>query len=181
MKIYKAEIEDILLIEPDEFSDHRGYFLENFRQSWLTEQGLEIDFVQDNVSKSKKNVLRGLHYQIQNPQDKLVHCVSGSILDVAVDIRKDSKTFGTYVMEELSEENHRQMFIPKGFAHGFLAVSESAVVAYKCSDYYNREGERSIRWNDPDIGIDWPVNDPVISAKDRLNPFLKQIEPKDLF
>jgi len=181
MKIYKAEIEDILLIEPDEFSDHRGYFLESFRQSWLAKQGLEIDFVQDNVSKSKKNVLRGLHYQIQNPQHKFVQCVSGSILDVAVDIRKDSKTFGQYVMEELSEENHRQMLIPKGFAHGFLAISESAVVAYKCSDYYNRQGERSIRWDDPDIGIDWPVNDPVISAKDRLNPFLKQIEPKDLF
>lgn len=181
MKIRNSSIRDVLLIEPDEFSDHRGYFLESFRQSWLSERELTIDFVQDNLSKSKRNVLRGLHYQIQNPQDKLVQCVSGGILDVAVDLRKDSDTFGQYVMEELTEENHRQMLIPKGFAHGFLAISESAVVAYKCSDYYNREGERSIRWNDPDIGIDWPVSDPVVSAKDRLNPFLKQIEPKDLF
>lgn len=181
MEVIQKEIQDILVFKPKIFEDERGYFAETFRTSWLEDRGLNIEFVQDNKSFSQKNVLRGLHYQIQQPQDKLICCLQGSILDVAVDIRKESDTFGQYVVHELSEQNHCQMLVPKGFAHGFLILSDTALVSYKCSDYYFKEGERAIRWDDPSIGIDWPVHQPILSEKDQRNMLLSELNPEDLF
>ncbi len=182
MEYFKTEIEDVILFKPSLFGDERGYFLETFRKSWLGDLGIDVDFVQDNKSKSVIGVLRGLHYQVgEYAQDKLVSCVRGSVLDLAVDLRKDSPTFGTYVMHELSDQNHFQMFIPKGFAHGFLCTSEETIITYKCSNYYNKESERGIIWNDPDLGINWPIKEPVLSEKDKLNLKLSALKPEDLF
>src|SRR5690554_3210463 len=139
MKIKNTEIEDVKIIEPWIFEDDRGYFFESFRKMVFEETGIHENFVQDNVSKSYKNTIRGLHYQIQNPQAKLVQCLYGKIIDVAVDLRRSSKTFGTFVSAELSSENKNLFFIPKGFAHGFSVLSEEAIVSYKCSDYYNAD------------------------------------------
>ncbi|MDZ7683227.1 MAG: dTDP-4-dehydrorhamnose 3,5-epimerase [Fodinibius sp.] len=137
--------------------------------------------MQDNLSKSQKGTVRGLHYQITNQQDKLLMVMQGTILDVAVDLRKDSPTFGQYVSTQLSAENKHQLFIPKGFAHGFSVLSEDAMVYYKCSDYYNPDGERGLYWDDPKLGIDWKVSDPIISEKDQHQPKLSEISSKDLF
>lgn len=163
------EIPDVVLIEPDVFSDERGFFLEAWnRRRFNTAVGEDVKFVQDNHSRSSKGVLRGLHYQVEpQSQAKLVRVTSGSVWDVAVDIRRSSDTFGKWVGIELSDENHRQLWIPSGFAHGFLTLSETADVVYKTSGYYSAEHDRSIRWDDPDIGIDWPVREePILSDKD---------------
>lgn len=163
------EIPDVVLIEPDVFSDERGFFLEAWNsRRFNSAVGEDIQFVQDNHSRSSQGVLRGLHYQIEpQSQAKLVRVTSGSVWDVAVDIRRSSATFGKWVGMELSDENHRQLWIPAGFAHGFLTLSETADVVYKASGYYSREHDRSIRWDDPDLGINWPLSEaPILSAKD---------------
>ncbi len=182
MTFHKTELDGVYLLEPKIFGDQRGYFLETFRRSHLDERGIESIFVQDNISLSQQGVVRGLHYQIgKAAQQKLVRVVRGKILDVAVDLRKDSPTFGNYTSAVLDDNTHRQLLIPKGFAHGFSVLSEEAMVCYKCSAYYNRELERGIRWDDPSIGIDWQVSDPVISEKDSNQPFLEEVSDEDLF
>lgn len=168
MNIILTSIPDIIIIEPKVFQDSRGFFLESYNQKTFTEKlGITPNFVQDNHSKSEYNVLRGLHYQIIQPQGKLVRTIVGSIYDIAVDIRKNSPTFGQWVGCELNAENKRQLWIPPGFAHGFLVLSEVAEVMYKATDYYAPEGDRSILWNDPDLAIDWPLKTaPILSVKD---------------
>ena len=168
MKIISTEIPDVLIIEPQVFHDNRGLFFESFNLKKFTDKtGININFVQDNHSYSKQHVLRGLHYQIIQPQAKLVRAVVGSIFDVAVDIRKNSPTFGQWVGYEISAENKRQIWIPSGFAHGFVVISEAAEVLYKTSNYYSPQGERTILWNDADLNIDWQINtQPIISTKD---------------
>ncbi len=170
MKVTPTAIPDVLIIEPKVFGDERGFFYESFNQKAFNEAtGLDVTFVQDNHSRSAKGVLRGLHYQVQQPQGKLVRVVRGSVFDVAVDIRLGSPTFGKWVGIELTEENHKQLWIPTGFAHGFLVVSESAEFLYKTTDYYAPQHERCIAWDDPTLGICWPKNiPPVLSGKDQL-------------
>jgi dTDP-4-dehydrorhamnose 3,5-epimerase len=171
-------IPDVLIIEPKVFGDARGFFLESFNQRAFREAtGLDLDFVQDNHSRSAGGVLRGLHYQLRQAQGKLVRVVRGSVYDVAVDVRKSSPTFGRWVGVELSESNHRQLWVPPGFAHGFLVTSESADFLYKTTDYYAPEHERCIAWNDPAIGIHWPLaGTPVLSVKDQQGQLLAQAE-----
>lgn len=168
MNIIPTAIPEVLIIEPKVFGDERGFFFESFNQAKFEAAiGRQVNFVQDNHSKSAKHVLRGLHYQIQQPQGKLVRVVQGEVFDVAVDIRKNSTTFGKWVGEILSAENKKQLWVPEGFAHGFVVLSESAEFLYKTTDYYAPEFERSIIWNDPDISIAWPIDlEPVLSAKD---------------
>lgn len=168
MRVIPTAIPDVLIIEPKVFGDARGFFFESFnRRAFNEATGLNVQFVQDNHSRSSRGVLRGLHYQIQQPQGKLVRVVRGAVFDVAVDLRKSSATFGQWVGAELSEENARQMWVPAGFAHGFLVLSEVADFLYKTTDYYAPEYERSIIWNDPDIGIKWPLEAaPSLSSKD---------------
>lgn len=167
MNIIPTAIPDLLIIEPKVFGDSRGFFLESYNQKAFEQAGITASFVQDNHSLSAKNVLRGLHYQIKQSQAKLVRVVSGCVFDVAVDLRQSSPTFGQWAGSELSAENHRQMWIPQGFAHGFLVLSETCDFLYKTTDYYAPEHERCIRWDDPDIGIRWPENiTPVLSGKD---------------
>lgn len=168
MRFTRLSIPDVLLIEPRLFRDERGFFYESFRQDLFEEAiGRKVTFVQDNHSKSAHNVLRGLHYQIKQPQGKLVRVVAGSVFDVAVDLRRSSPTFGQWVGEVLSAENKAQMWVPEGFAHGFLVLSESAEFVYKTTDYYAPEDERCIKWNDSDLQISWPSNShPLISPKD---------------
>ena len=158
-----------MVIEPEVFGDERGFFMETWQRGLFAQNGIDFDFVQDNHSRSGKNILRGLHYQIKHPQGKLVRVIQGEVFDVAVDIRKSSPTFGTWVGEILSEENKRMLWIPPGFAHGFCVTSEEAEFVYKCTDRYAPEYERSIIWNDPNIGIVWPLkgNTPVLSEKDQ--------------
>jgi dTDP-4-dehydrorhamnose 3,5-epimerase len=168
MRAIRTAIHDVVLIEPKVFGDARGFFFESFNQRAFAEAtGVTSGFVQDNHSRSSRGVLRGLHYQLQQPQGKLVRVVSGSVFDVAVDIRRSSPTFGRWVGYELSEENQRQLWVPPGFAHGFVVLSESADFLYKTTDYYAPQHERSILWNDPAIGIEWPCHgQPQLSAKD---------------
>jgi dTDP-4-dehydrorhamnose 3,5-epimerase len=168
-------IPDVLILEPKVFGDDRGFFFESFNQKAFQEAtGLDVQFVQDNHSKSAKNVLRGLHYQIQNPQGKLVRVTQGEVFDVAVDIRKDSKTYGLWVGRLLSAANKQQLWIPPGLAHGFLVLSETADFLYKTTDYYSPKFERCIAWNDPDLAIQWPTDGaPTLSEKDRNGIFLK--------
>ena len=180
MEVLKTAIEGLLIIEPTVFGDSRGYFFESYNKQRFNEAtGSDIDFVQDNQSKSCYGVLRGLHFQ-KPPyaQSKLVRCVRGKVLDVAVDIRKSSPTFGKYVAVELTEDNHRQLFIPHGFAHGFVVLSEEAIFQYKCDNFYHKESEGAIAWNDPEINIDWsiPFDDVILSDKDKVNPLLKDAE-----
>ena len=178
MKVTRTAIPEVLIIEPKVFGDARGFFYESFNQKAFNDAtGLDVNFVQDNHSRSAKGVLRGLHYQIQQPQGKLVRVVRGAVFDVAVDIRKGSATFGQWVGMELSEDNHKQLWIPAGFAHGFLVTSESAEFLYKTTDYYAPEHERSIAWNDLAIGIQWPIQgEPTLSAKDQQAKSLAQAE-----
>ncbi len=179
MKVVKTAIEDVVIIEPDVFGDSRGYFFESYSQKKFEEQVRQVKFVQDNESKSKYGVLRGLHFQKgKDAQSKLVRVVKGRVLDVAVDIRKGSPTFGQYVAVELTEDNHRQLFIPRGFAHGFSVLSEEAIFQYKCDNLYAPHAEGAIAWDDPDIGIDWglPAEDVQLSAKDAAHPRLKDAE-----
>ncbi|MCK5071155.1 MAG: dTDP-4-dehydrorhamnose 3,5-epimerase [Desulfocapsa sp.] len=168
MIVTPLTIPDVLLIEPNVFGDERGFFMESFNQArWEEKAGLQTVFVQDNHSRSSKGVLRGLHYQVQQPQGKLVRAVVGEIFDVAVDLRKQSSTFGQWVGAVLSAENKHQFWIPEGFAHGFVVMSDFAEVLYKASDYYAPEHERCIIWNDPELNIDWPLDgDPALSEKD---------------
>ena len=180
MKVLKTAIEGLLIIEPTLFGDSRGYFFESYNKQRFNEAiGLDINFVQDNQSKSCYGVLRGLHFQ-KPPyaQSKLVRCVRGKVLDVAVDIRKGSPTYGQHVAVELTEDNHRQLFIPHGFAHGFVVLSEEAIFQYKCDNFYHKESEGAIAWNDPEINIDWtiPFDDVMLSDKDKVNPLLKDAE-----
>lgn len=178
MKLIKTEIPDVLLIEPLVLGDDRGFFFESFNEARFAEAiGKTINFVQDNHSRSARGVLRGLHYQIQQPQGKLVRVIVGEVFDVAVDIRKSSPTFGQWVGTILSAENKRQMWIPEGFAHGFIVTSDSAEFLYKTTDYWAPEHERCIAWNDPEIGIAWPVNGaPILSAKDQQGVRLADAE-----
>jgi len=178
MKITPTSIPDVLLIEPDVFGDARGFFLESWHAQKFAAQGLDVNFVQDNHSRSSQGVLRGLHYQLQQPQGKLVRVVCGSVFDVAVDIRKGSPSFGQWAGAELSGDNHRQFYVPPGFAHGFCVLSESADFLYKCTDYYAPQHEHGIRWNDPDIGIDWPGGGFTISDKDAGNGLLRDMADK---
>lgn len=175
MKILKTDIEGVLILEPRVFKDERGYFLESYSQRFFEENVCRTVFVQDNESKSRYGVVRGLHFQ-KPPyeQAKLVRVVSGRVLDVAVDIRKESPTYGRYVSTELSGENKRQLFIPRGFAHGFAVLSDEVLFQYKCDNYYAPDYEGAIRWDDPKIGVDWllPVEDMILSEKDKNNPFL---------
>ena len=170
MEVIKTEIEGVVIIEPRIFNDERGYFYESFSQREFEEKVCRTTFVQDNQSKSSYGVLRGLHFQ-KPPysQSKLVRCIKGAVLDVAVDIRKGSPTFGKHVAVELSEENHRQLFIPRGFAHGFAVLTAEAVFQYKCDNFYNKESEGAIAWNDPQLAIDWriPADKVLLSEKDR--------------
>ena len=178
MKVINTEISEVLILEPKIFGDERGFFIESWNNDAFHEvTGLDVQFVQDNHSRSAKNVLRGLHYQIQQPQGKLVRVVRGSVFDVAVDIRKSSPTFGKWVGVELTEQNNRQFWVPPGFAHGFVVLSDSADFLYKTTDYYAPEYERSILWNDPAINIDWPIEGkPQLSTKDKEGLPLQQAE-----
>jgi dTDP-4-dehydrorhamnose 3,5-epimerase len=178
MKVIATAIPDVLIIEPKVFGDERGFFFESFNRRKFAElTGRDVDFVQDNHSRSVKNVLRGLHYQIQQPQGKLVRVVQGAVFDVAVDIRRSSPTFGQYVAQELSAENKRMLWIPEGFAHGFVTLSDTAEFLYKTTDYWAPEFERSITWNDPAIGIQWPCQGELtLSVKDQQAKLLAEAE-----
>jgi len=169
MQIISTDIPDVKIIEPKVFGDERGFFMETFRTDWFKSECANVDFVQDNHSKSRQGILRGLHYQLEQTQGKLVRVVSGEVYDVAVDMRKSSPTFGQWVGVLLSAENKRQLWVPAGFAHGFYVTSESAEFVYKCTDYYHPESEVSIKYDDPTLAIQWPLVDgmlPLLSAKD---------------
>ena len=173
----KTDIEGLYVIEPTVFGDNRGYFMETYNYNEFKEAGLSMAFVQDNQSKSKKGVLRGLHFQTKNSQGKLVRVIKGEVFDVAVDIREGSKTFGKWYGVILSEENKRQFYIPEGFAHGFLVTSEEAEFVYKCTNFYDPSSEGGLFWNDEDIGIQWPISDGMeilLSEKDKKQPKLKE-------
>lgn len=181
MQVTQTAIPEVLILEPKVFGDSRGFFMESFNARTFRElTGLDVSFVQDNHSRSSHGVLRGLHYQLLQPQGKLVRVVRGRVFDVAVDARRSSPTFGQWVGTELSEENHRQFWVPPGFAHGFVVLSESADFLYKTTDYYAPQHERCIAWNDPAIGIDWQFDGvPQLSAKDREGKFLAEAEVFD--
>lgn len=167
MKIIETKIPDVKLLEPQVFGDERGFFMETFRDEWFKQYVADRTFVQENHSKSVKGVLRGLHYQTENTQGKLVRVVAGAVFDVAVDMRKSSPTFGQWVGEILSAENKRQLWVPEGFAHGFYVLTDSAEFVYKCTDYYHPKAEHSLIWNDKTVGIEWPLDgEPRLSAKD---------------
>ncbi|TCK04460.1 dTDP-4-dehydrorhamnose 3,5-epimerase [Phorcysia thermohydrogeniphila] len=175
----RTEIPEVIIVKPKVFNDKRGFFMETYKKSDFKKVGIDTDFVQDNHSKSVKGVLRGLHYQLEpKAQGKLVRCIKGKIFDVAIDIRKGSPTFGKWIGVELSEENKLMLWIPKGFAHGFLTLSEEAEIVYKVSgSEYSPEHDRCIRWNDPDINIKWPLDsEPILSEKDRSAPALREAE-----
>jgi dTDP-4-dehydrorhamnose 3,5-epimerase len=180
MEITQTEIADVKVLKPKVFQDARGYFCETYSEKSYKEAGIDCHFVQDNESMSMRGVLRGLHYQAApHAQAKLIRVVRGAVLDVAVDIRKDSPTFGRVVMVELSEQNKQQIFIPHGFAHGFLVLEDNTIFSYKCDELYNPQCERGIRWDDPQIAIPWPKLDVafMLSDKDRKQPFLSEVEP----
>ncbi len=179
MQIIKTKIPDLLIIKPDVFEDERGYFFESYNREKFVQAGIKYKFVQDNESKSQKGVLRGLHFQ--NPphaQGKLVRVMKGAVLDVAVDIRKKSPTYGKWASIELSESNKMMCWIPPGFAHGFVTLEDNTVFFYKCTNVYNKQSEGSIRWNDPDLNIDWKTKNPILSEKDKIVPFFKDFESK---
>ncbi len=175
-----TDLPDVWLFRPDVFEDERGLFMETFHEERYRQLGLTCRFVQDNYSHSRRGVLRGLHYQAQRAQAKLVSVIWGEIFDVAVDLRRDSPTFGRWTGRVLSEENRCQLFIPAGFAHGFCVLSDAADVAYKCSDYYDPASERGVRWSDPRIGIVWPLSQPILSRKDAALPLLDEVLSSDL-
>ncbi|MHC4807376.1 MAG: dTDP-4-dehydrorhamnose 3,5-epimerase, partial [Planctomycetota bacterium] len=177
MNVKATKLTGVLVLEPDVFSDERGFFLETWNNTRYENADIQGPFVQDNVSFSKKGVLRGLHFQYPQSQGKLVQVLSGQIVDVTVDIRVGSPTFGRWLSEVLSDVNHRQLYIPPGFAHGYCVTSETAVFSYKCTDFYNPETEYGIIWNDPDLNIDWPIKEPVLSPKDANYSRLKYLRP----
>jgi dTDP-4-dehydrorhamnose 3,5-epimerase len=174
VKVTPTEIPGVLLIEPQVFGDSRGFFVETFQAARYAAAGIGGPFVQDNLSRSTKGTLRGLHFQEPKPQGKLVQVLHGAVWDIALDVRKGSPHFGAWVGIELSSENRRQLWIPPGFAHGFCVISETADFFYKCTDFYAPEAERSVRWNDPALAIKWPIQSPLISAKDQAAPNLAQ-------
>ena len=179
MKFIASPIADVIIIEPAVFSDHRGFFLETWQRIKFKEGGIDVDFVQDNHSKSSRGTLRGLHYQIQQPQGKLIRVISGKIFDVAVDLRKSSPTFGQWTGEYLDNDNKKMFWIPPGFAHGYYVVSETAEVCYKCTNYYAPEHERTLLWNDPELAILWPFvgdDQPLLSDKDKQGTLLKDAD-----
>ena len=177
MKLIETGIKDLFIIEPEVFGDNRGYFMESYNKNTFLKLGLDYDFVQDNQSKSKKGVLRGLHFQKKYPQAKLVRVIEGEVFDVAVDLRKNSPTFGKWFGVLLSDENKRMFIIPRGFAHGFVVLSESATFTYKCDEFYHPEDEGGINWNDKEIDIKWPIDfEPILSEKDKRHPCLKEVE-----
>lgn len=177
MEIVKTSIEGLLIIKPDVFKDERGYFFESYNKERFLKHGLDMTFVQDNESKSGKGVLRGLHFQ-KPPyaQGKLVRVVKGSVLDVAVDIREGSPTYGKWEATILSEENKEMFWIPEGFAHGFVTLEDNTVFTYKCTNAYNKDSEGSLRWNDPDININWNIENPILSEKDKISPLFNEFE-----
>ncbi|SHK24049.1 dTDP-4-dehydrorhamnose 3,5-epimerase [Tepidibacter formicigenes] len=178
-KFIETSIKDLYIIEPKVFGDNRGYFMESYNKKDFHEAGLTMDFVQDNESKSKKGVLRGLHFQTKHTQGKLVRVTKGKVFDVAVDLRKGSPTYGKWEGVILTEENKRQFYVPEGFAHGFLVLSDEAVFNYKCTDYYAPEYDAGVLWNDSDIGIDWPLDDieeVILSDKDKKQKRLKELD-----
>jgi dTDP-4-dehydrorhamnose 3,5-epimerase len=180
MKVETTKLPGVLRITPDVFEDQRGLFFEAFRAERYAEHGIPAQFAQDSVSRSRHGVLRGLHFQWPNAQGKLVYVLQGEVFDVAVDVRPDSKTFRRWVGHRLSAENREQLWIPPGFAHGFCVLSEQALFAYKCTTSYDAKSEQAIRWNDPDLRIDWPVRTPMLSPKDVAAPLLREIDPKRL-
>jgi dTDP-4-dehydrorhamnose 3,5-epimerase len=181
MKVIETPLAGLLIIEPKIFGDERGFFLETWSRKRYQEIGIDVDFVQDNLSFSRHGVLRGLHFQNPQAQGKLVYVLQGEVFDVAVDIRKGSPTFGRWHGIVLSGENKRQFWVPPGFAHGFCVTSESALFTYKCTELYAPAHERSILWNDPTLAIDWPVTEPQVSDKDRLAPLLADLDPAHLY
>ncbi len=174
MRVIATELPGVLIVEPQVFADRRGFFLESYNQQRYAEHGIDVAFVQDNHSRSARGTLRGLHYQAPPGQAKLVRVVAGEVFDVAVDIRRGSPTYGHWVGVTLSAENHRQLYVPTGFAHGFCVVSESADFLYKVTSYYAPAEERGIAWDDPALGIEWPVQDPILSDRDRHHPPLAE-------
>ncbi len=182
MKFQKLGLDGLYLLKPAIYEDSRGYFFESYREKYLNKQGLNATFVQDNISSSVKGVIRGLHYQVEPAaQAKLIMVTKGKIVDIAVDIRTSSPTYKKFEAVELDDQNHHQLFIPKGFAHGFAVLSEQAIISYKCSSYYNPSFERGIRWDDPDLNINWKIKNPVLSNKDKNLPYLKSLNSEDLF
>lgn len=179
----KTDIEGVIIVEPTVYGDDRGYFMETYQEQEFKAGGITADFVQDNQSMSKKGVLRGLHFQKEFPQSKLVRCIKGSVFDVAVDLRKGSRTYGKYVGVELTAENKKQLFIPKNFAHGFLVLSDSAEFIYKVDDFYHPNDEGGIIWNDPSININWPITDDMeitLSDKDKVQPLFENLKTDNL-
>jgi len=177
MQVRDTDIPDVKEIQPDVHGDERGFFLETYSARRYAEHGIPASFVQDNWSRSRRGILRGLHYQVQQPQGKLVQVMSGEVFDVAVDLRRDSETYGRWVGVVLSAEKKNQLWVPAGFAHGFLVLSDVADFVYKCTDYYAPEHERSLRWNDPTVAIDWPIDgEPILSEKDRNGASLGEAE-----
>lgn len=174
MKVTESRLKGVYLIKPRVYEDSRGSFFESYHQDRYKDHGIEVDFVQDNYIRSTRGVLRGMHYQVKRGQAKLVWVPQGEVFDVAVDLRKDSPTFGQWVGYILSSKNRRQLFVPAGFAHGYCVISETADFAYKCSDYYFPEDEGGLIWNDPKVGIEWPIENPELSEKDRNQPTLEK-------
>ena len=176
MKVTESGIKGVFIIEPDVYEDDRGFFMETFHiERYRKLLGINLDFVQDNISRSSKNVLRGMHFQKNYPQGKIVKASRGEILDVVVDLRKESPTFGTWESFRLSEKNKLQVWIPPGFAHGFLVMSDSADFEYKCTEYYHPEDELCLMWNDPEVAIDWTINEPIVTGKDKKGLSLKDL------
>ncbi|HET7274391.1 MAG TPA: dTDP-4-dehydrorhamnose 3,5-epimerase [Longimicrobiaceae bacterium] len=181
MKVIPTRIPEVLLLELASFPDERGFFMETWNRERYEIPGMPDNFVQDNVSRSGRGVLRGLHFQSPNGQGKLVTALVGSVFDVAVDLRRDSSTFRSWVGVDLSADNHRQMYVPEGFAHGFVVTSDAALVSYKCTRSYSPEHERILRWSDPEVAVDWPVAEPILSLKDAAAPLLSEIDDGLLF
>ncbi|MFO1417394.1 MAG: dTDP-4-dehydrorhamnose 3,5-epimerase [Methylotetracoccus sp.] len=180
MILQETEIPGVVLLTPKVFGDPRGFFFETWNRRRFAELGLDLQFVQDNISFSGRGILRGLHFQNPSPQGKLVQVLQGEVYDVAVDIRRGSPTFGRWFGVRLSAENHQQMYIPPGLAHGFCVTSETALFAYKCTDFYNPGGEFSLRWNDPELGIEWPIDEPILSGKDADGLLLRDLPDESL-
>ena len=180
MNVKETKLPGVLVLEPDVFSDQRGYFLETWNSKCYEGTGITGPFVQDNISFSKKDVLRGLHYQHPQSQGKLIQVISGQVVDIAVDIRAGSLTYGRWFSQVLSDTDHKQLYIPPGFAHGYCVISETAVFSYKCTEFYNPATENGIIWNDPDLNIEWPIAKPIISAKDSNYTRLKDIAPENI-